>query len=59
MPEYTCLWPPFVGIVAKVAERHKAASPSHVAMWAQISYAVRAGSAVQAELFNDVRTAPE
>ncbi len=43
MPVYTCLWPPFVGIVAKVAERHKAASPSHVTKWAQISYAVRAG----------------
>ncbi len=59
MPDYTCLWPPFVGIVAKVVERHETASPSHVIMRAQMSHAVRAGSAVQAEYFNDVRTMPD
>ncbi len=59
MSVFGWLCPPFVGIVRKVAERHKAASPSHVTMWAQISYAVRAGPAAQAEYFNDVRTTPE
>ncbi len=59
MPEYTCLWPAFRRNSAKVVERHETASPSHVIMWAQMSHAVRAGPAVQAEYFNDVRTMPD
>ena len=59
MSVYVCLCPPFVEIVAEVAERHTAASPFHVIIDAQNRYAVRAGSAAQAEHFTDVRTTPQ
>ena len=59
MSVYVCLCPPFVEIVAKVAERHTPASPFHVTTGAQNSYAVRAGPAAQAEHFTDVRTTPQ
>ena len=59
IPVYPCRCPPFVGIVAKVAERHKAASPFHVTTKAQISYPARAETAGQAEYFTDVRSTPQ
>ena len=56
IPVYACRCPPFVRIVAKVAERQKTASPIHVTKLAQIGYAAPAGTAAQAEYFISVRT---
>ena len=53
IPVYACRCPPFVGIVAKVAERQKTASPIHVTILAQIGYAAPAGTAAQAEYFTN------
>ena len=59
MSVYAWLCPPFVEILAKMDERHSPASPLHVTIEAQIRYAVRAGTAAQAEYFNDVRSMPQ
>ena len=56
MSVYAWLCPPFVEILAKMDERHSPASPLHVTIEAQIRYAVRAGTAAQAEYFINVRT---
>ena len=47
MPVHASLCPPFVEIVAKVAERHAPASPFHVTKAVQNRYAVRAGTAAK------------